>query len=144
MRQKSKSRRTKKPHRKVAIRKVSNRRRKNTLRRKRVKKIIKRKQRGNKKHQLVFGRLVLKKKLKCGNPCSKITNPFLNFLKVFRMKRSDWPPYYAAREGAKLWCRLSNKDRMRFHKETWGAAKKKTEQKRKKTLKKTIVKKKVR
>lgn len=57
------------------------------------------------------------------------------------MTRLNWPASYAALKGAKLWCRLSEKDRMRFYKGTWTQRKNRKANGRKKLCKKTYKKK---
>lgn len=66
-----------------------------------------------------------RKKRKCGRPGPKTNNPFLNFMRVFRRKKCGWPACKIAIEGAKCWCRMNKKDKMRFYREACSMRKKK-------------------
>ncbi|XP_019872250.1 protamine-like [Aethina tumida] len=45
------------------------------------------------------------------------SNPFLNFLRVFRQTHCGWPQTKVAIEGAKRWCMMNVKQREKFYRE---------------------------
>lgn len=62
---------------------------------------------------------------KCGRPGPKTKNPFLNFMRVFRRKKCGWPARKIAIQGAKRWCKMGDKQKIRFYREACVLRKKK-------------------
>ncbi|XP_060521291.1 protamine-like [Cylas formicarius] len=62
---------------------------------------------------------------RCARPGPKTTNPFLNFLRVFRRRHCGWPQIKIAIEGAKTWCQMNKQQRHKFYREACSARKKK-------------------
>lgn len=59
------------------------------------------------------------KKPKRSSCCKKgklTNNPFLNFLRFFRIRHCGWPARKIAVEGAKVWCKMSKCQRKEFYK----------------------------
>lgn len=112
--------------------KSKRRRRRRSSRPRRKRRVIRRKsrrcvskRRRTKRHRPLWARITMKKCGRCGMPGPKTTNPFLNFMRVFRRKRCGWAASRIAIEGAKLWCRMSRRDKMRFYREACALRKKK-------------------
>lgn len=61
---------------------------------------------------------------RCHRPGPTTRNPFLNFLRVFRVKHCNWPITKVAVEGAKAWCEMSKEQKMRFYKQACAMQKK--------------------
>ncbi|KAF7265853.1 uncharacterized protein LOC143193946 [Rhynchophorus ferrugineus] len=77
------------------------------------------------RHRSRRGRRSRRSRKRCARPGPKTKNPFLNYLRVFRKKHCKWPQYKIAIEGAKCWCKMSNKDRQQFYKQACSMQKRK-------------------
>lgn len=67
---------------------------------------------------------------KCGRPGPKTTNPFLNFMRVYRRKKCGWPAAKIAVRGAIRWCKMSKRQKLRFYREACMLRKKKLRRRR--------------
>nr|CAH7730419.1 unnamed protein product [Callosobruchus chinensis] len=58
-----------------------------------------------------------KKRKRCHKGGRKTTNPFLNYLRVFRKHHCDWPVTKVAIEGAKCWCKMTAEQKKKYYRQ---------------------------